>query len=215
MTSQPSPNAPSSPRRRGRPRRTPEASDVRNRLVRVGLEFLTEKGYGASSVDEILKTAGVPKGNFYHYFRSKSDFGITLIEAYDAYFLRKLDATFLNTDRPAIARVSDFAEDAIAGMARHDFKRGCLVGNLGQEMGTLPEAYRAKLTATFEGWQARLETCLRQAQSQGDLDAHKDPASLAAFFWIGWEGAVLRAKLERDPAPLRLFMTTFMTLLAP
>lgn len=186
---------------------------MRNKLIRVGLEFLTEKGYGASSVDEILKSASVPKGNFYHYFSSKSDFGMTLIKAYDAYFLRKLDAAFLNTDRPAIAGIEDFAEDAIAGMARHDFKRGCLVGNLGQEMSTLPEPYRAALTATLEGWQERLETCLRGAQSQGDLAPHKDPAHLAAFFWIGWEGAVLRAKLERKPEPLQLFMTTFMTLL--
>ncbi len=188
---------------------------MRNKLIRVGLEFLTEKGYGASSVDEILKAAGVPKGNFYHYFRSKSDFGMTLIEAYDAYFLRKLDAAFLNTDRPAITRISDFAEDAVAGMDRHDFKRGCLIGNLGQEMGTLPDDYRTALISTLEGWQARLETCLRLAQSQGELPTHKDPASLAAFFWIGWEGAVLRAKLDRGPAPLRLFMNTFTTLLEP
>ena len=99
-------------------------------------------------------------------------------------------------------------------MARHDFRRGCLVGNLGQEMSALPESFRARLIATLEDWQARTEACLIEAQSRDDIPRTADPKALAAAFWIGWEGAILRAKLERKVTPLRLFSEYFLTSLA-
>ena len=51
--------------------------------------------------------------------------------------------------------------------------------------------------------------CLAAAQQAGELAGSADPAELAAFFWIGWEGAVLRAKLERSDTPLALFAQFF------
>ena len=52
-----------------------------------------------------------------------------------------------------------FVDDAQAGMARYDYRRGCLIGNLGQEMGALPESFRAQLQAVFADWRARLAAC--------------------------------------------------------
>lgn len=199
--------------RRGRPKRNWDESEARRRLVRAGLAHLTEKGYSAVGVDEILKAASVPKGGFYHYFQGKADFGSHLIDAYHAYFAAKLDAAFLNETLPALDRLHAFTEDAERGMARHDFRRGCLVGNLGQEMGALPEEFRQKLTDVLEDWQHRTADCLRLAQEEGTLARSCDPEALAAFFWIGWEGAVLRAKLERRADPLRTFATVFFNMI--
>ncbi|BHO58354.1 TetR family transcriptional regulator [Burkholderia contaminans] len=178
-------------------------------LLRTGLEILTEKGFSATGLDEILGRAGVPKGSFYHYFDSKEAFGLELIDRYAEFFARKLDRHFSQPERSPLARVRAFVDDARDGMARHAYSRGCLIGNLGQEMGTLPESFRARLRATFEDWQHRLAECLRAAQQAGELADSADPAELAAFFWIGWEGAVLRAKLERSDGPLVLFAQFF------
>jgi TetR/AcrR family transcriptional repressor of nem operon len=201
--------------RRGRPKGKPLESEVRQRLIRAGLVQLTEKGYSAVGVDEILKTAGVPKGSFYHYFRNKADFGSQLISAYHIYFAGKLDAALLDASQPPLQRLKTFTQDAERGMARHGFRRGCLVGNLGQEMGALPEEFRQQLVATLEDWQQRTADCLQLAQDLGELGPHHAPDTLAAFFWIGWEGAVLRAKLERAADPLHCFAATFFKTLTP
>ncbi|UKJ76687.1 TetR/AcrR family transcriptional regulator [Azospirillum brasilense] len=202
------------PRRRGRPPKQDGAYlDTRERLVRTGVAILTEKGFSAVGIEEILASAGVPKGSFYYYFGSKEEFGGTLIAAYAEYFARKLDRWFLDESRPALQRLRDFVEDAKAGMARFDFRRGCLVGNLGQEMGTLPEPFREKLNLVFLDWQARTSHCLRAAQAAGQIGIDLDCDHLAEFFWIGWEGAVLRAKLERSPAPLDAFSRGFFAAL--
>ncbi|MBB2201017.1 acrylate utilization transcriptional regulator AcuR [Gluconacetobacter tumulisoli] len=203
--------APQPPRRRGRPPRAPgDGDDVRGLLIRTGIALLTEKGYVATGLDEILRIAGVPKGSFYHYFDSKESFGLRLIDGYAAYFDRRLER-FLNDDaRAPLDRLRAMIDDACAGMARHAYRRGCLVGNLGQEMGALPESFRQRLQDVLLGWQDRTARCLRVARDAGDIAPGSSCADLAAFFWIGWEGAVLRAKLERGPMPLRLFEKVFL-----
>jgi TetR/AcrR family transcriptional repressor of nem operon len=203
------------PRRRGRPPKNPAElrQDTRALLVRTGVAVLTEKGYSAVGIDEILRLAAVPKGSFYHCFESKEAFGQALIAAYAGYFARKLDRWLLDAGTPPLQRLRHFIEDAEQGMARHGFRRGCLVGNLGQEMGTLPESFRAQLEQVFRDWQARTAACLTEAQRAGEVSAEHDCTALAQFFWIGWEGAVLRAKLERSAAPLRVYAQGFFQLL--
>jgi TetR/AcrR family transcriptional repressor of nem operon len=189
--------------------------ETRDLLLRAGLEVLTEKGFSAAGLDEILGRVGVPKGSFYHYFSSKEAYGIALIENYAAFFAHKLETHLSNNTLSPLNRLRAFIEDAKEGMARHAYRRGCLIGNLGQEMGSLPESFHAMLQHTFEDWQSRFATCLEEAQQAGELSRDVDTQQLAAFFWIGWEGAVLRAKLERSAAPLDLFATFFFAGLSP
>ena len=178
--------------------------------MRAGLEVLTEKGFSAVGIDEILRRVQVPKGSFYHYFPSKDAFGLLLIERYAEYFAHKLDRCLTDTTLSPLQRLHAFMDDAMRGMSRHGFKRGCLVGNLGQEMGVLPEPFRARITAVFDDWQQRVGQCLSAAQAAGEISPALDCERLATVFWIGWEGAVLRAKLERSAEALEAFGEFFI-----
>ncbi|ATJ82523.1 TetR/AcrR family transcriptional regulator [Halomonas beimenensis] len=184
--------------------------DTRAALIRSGVEVLTEQGFTASGIDGILRRVGVPKGSFYYYFDSKEAFGHAVMAHYAAYFAAKLDRHLLDASRPPLQRLEAFVDDARAGMARHDFRRGCLVGNLGQEVGGLPESYRRRLRETLADWQRRVAVCLREAQSGGELAEAADCERLAEAFWIGWEGAVMRARLEGDARPLDTFLATYL-----
>ncbi|MBB3190301.1 TetR/AcrR family transcriptional regulator [Halomonas cerina] len=197
--------------RRGRPPKVPrDDPDTRAALIRSGVEVLTEQGFAVSGIDGILRRVGVPKGSFYYYFDSKEAFGWAVMEHYGAYFARKLDRHLLDESHSPLARIAAFVEDAKAGMARHDFRRGCLVGNLGQEAGGLPEEYCEWLRATLADWQRRLARCLYEAQAIGELAEDADCDRLAEAFWIGWEGAVMRARLEGGARPLETFITTYL-----
>ena len=87
------------------------------------------------------------------------------------------------------------------------------MGNLGQEMGALPECFRTQLEQVFRDWQSRTAVCLEAAQRAGHLAPGTDCSTLAHFFWIGWEGAVLRAKLTRSAEPLQVFAEGFFAAL--
>lgn len=153
-------NTPTIPRRRGRPpKELAGYSETRESLLRAGVAVLTEKGFSSTGIEEILRNADVPKGSFYHFFANKEAFGLELIDRYAAYFAKKLDRILTNERRSPLERLHDFVMDAEAGMRRYRFKRGCLVGNLGQEMGVLPEGYRERLREVFIDWEARTARC--------------------------------------------------------
>ena len=197
-------------RKRGRPPKRPEETlETRELLIRAGLEALTEKGFSTTGIDEVLKRVRVPKGSFYHYFESKEAFGAELIDRYANYFAYKLERHFNDLSKKPLERMWAFVEDAQEGMTRHDFRRGCLIGNLGQEMAALPESFRARLNAVFCDWERYFARCLEAAKKQGEIPTAVDCELQANFFWIGWEGAVLRAKLARDAKPLEIFARQF------
>jgi len=198
-------------RRRGRPPKDQAGlSETRECILRSGMEILTEKGYLATGIDEVLRQVDVPKGSFYHYFDSKEGFGLALIKSYSNFFMHKLDK-HLNDKRLApIERLNSFLVDATKGMARYNFRRGCLVGNLGQEMSALPESFRNAIRGVFEEWENKVEKCLREAQVNGHISSNIDCKESAYIFWIGWEGAVLRAKLEQKPNALLTFSKFFL-----
>ena len=199
--------------RRGRPPNVErEFTDTREALLRSGMEMLTEQGFATTGIDAVLKRINVPKGSFYNYFKNKEAFGQEVLQQYALYFARKLDHCLLNEQVSPMQRISDFVEDAKSGMIKHEFRRGCLVGNLGQEVIVLPDSFRCALESILLDWQERLGACLRLAAEQGQIQIHSDSDcdELAAYFWIGWEGAVLRAKLVQDVRPLDTFFRGFV-----
>lgn len=209
------PSSPPLPRRpRGRPARNGTGfADTRTLLIRRAIEMLTERGVSATALDDILKSAQVPKGSFYHYFASKDEFVAAALDAYADYFADKLDRHFLDATRSPLDRLAAFVDDACHGVARHDFCRGCLVGNLGQEVSTLDDKLRLRLEAIFNDWEQRLGTCLSAAVDAGELAAGSDCPALAHAFWVGWEGAILRARLLRSTVPMQAFFKLFQAAL--
>ncbi len=176
--------------------------DKRKALVDIGTALFTQQGFGHTGLDEIVQAADVPKGSFYYYFESKDAYAHAVIANYAAYFARKLDRTLDDPSRSPLQRLKAFTDDATAGVLRFEFRRGCLIGNLGQEMAGLEEAFRVLLLEVLDAWRERFRRCIDEARTAGEIRTTVDSASLARFFWSAWEGAVLCAKLERSRAPL-------------
>ncbi len=203
-----------SPLVRSRSQRALSRGDTRRALVWCGTELLTERGFQVTGIDEVLKRVGVPKGSFYHFFASKHAFGEAVIQNYVEYYARKMDRIFDNPARTPLARLHDFVEDAKRGMAKYGFRRGCLIGNLGQELASLDDAFRLQLEGVLLSWEQRVAACLQEAVRVRELPADSDAEALSRFFWIGWEGAVLRAKLTRNFEPLDQFASVYFAKVA-
>ena len=176
------------------------------------MELFTTQGFVTTGIELVLKRMGLPKGSFYHYFGSKEAFGREVLAAYDGYIIRKLERWLSAPARHALDRILDFVADARAGIERHQYERGCLVGNFGQEVSALPVGFREALDAVLLGWQSQVAVCLRDGQARGQIAVGLDCDKLAAMFWIGWEGAVLRARLQRSSAALDTFAQAFVQL---
>jgi len=196
-----------SPSRSGN--RAATRTDTRNALVWCGTELLTERGFQITGIDEVLKRVGVPKGSFYYYFKSKDHFGHAVIDNYEAYYAKKMDSIFNDTSQTPLQRLVNFTVNAKNGMVKFDFKRGCLIGNLGQELAALNTQFRERLEGVLVSWEKRVAVCLSEAIDIGEIAPGQDPQALSRFFWVGWEGAILRSKLMRSLEPIDQFTSIF------
>lgn len=198
-------------RARGRPAKSGRHStETKASIIRSGIEHFTQFGFSASGLDKILKQAAIPKGSFYHYFENKEKFGLAVIEHYDDYFVHKLTKHLTNEAFPLSERLLNFVDDAKAGIEKYAFNRGCLVGNLEQEVTLLPQSHRIKLFQVMLGWQNIISTYISQLNPAWTVT---ESDSLGEFFWLGWEGAVSRCKLVRTTQPIDLFVFQFLKML--
>lgn len=191
--------------------RSATRTDTRNALVWCGTELLTERGFQITGIDEVLKRVGVPKGSFYHYFKSKDHFGHAVIDNYEAYYAKKMDRIFGDSSQSPLQRLVNFTANAKNGMVKFDFKRGCLIGNLGQELAALDTHFRERLEGVLVSWEKRVAECLSESIDIGELAPGQDPQALSRFFWVGWEGAILRSKLMRSLEPIDQFTSIFFS----
>ncbi|QQG27342.1 TetR/AcrR family transcriptional regulator [Pectobacterium carotovorum] len=202
----------SEPRGRGRPRKIESTyADTRNDLIRSGLELLTQNGFLSTGVDAIVKNARVPKGSFYYYFKNKEEYAQTVLNAYDSFFEHKLKKHLHAPFCTPMLRLENFIHDACDGIKRYNFTRGCLVGNMMQESPGLPPSFIKQLQDILENWQSLVAACLSDALSSGEICSDMNDKQLAAIFWSGWEGAVMRAKLYCSTQPVYDFWRYFKT----
>lgn len=183
-----------------------EKRDTRSEIIRIGTDLISRQGFNVTGIDAVLKEAGVPKGSFYHYFKSKEDFGLAVIDHFAERFAQRLDAFLNDEEVTPLNRIRNFLENSLARFSQNQCCRGCLVGNLGQELADLNERFRVRLEEIFNGWRERIAACLREAQAAGELAKDVDPAVVACFIISSLEGAILRAKVMKSPQPLRDFV---------
>ena len=179
---------------------------ARDKIIATGVEMVAISGFNATGIEAVLKAAGVPKGSFYHHFGSKENFGIEVINLFAERYAQKLHTFFDDQNIEPLERIRNYLEHSIEHLTQENFSKGCLIGNLGQELADQNERFRDRLDEIFCDWLNIFADCLRQAQQAGTLTPRVDAQKLASFLLSGWEGAILRAKVMRSPEPLKQFV---------
>jgi len=180
---------------------------TRRTLVREGSRLMRRGGYTDCGLTELLAAAGLPKGSFYHHFGSKERFGVEVVEAFYAWHDVRLEALAAETERPALDRLRSYFELLLESAEQTPAdERGCLLALLSLEKSATSEELRDALLGAFARWQERITELVRQAQDEGAIDESLPAERIAGLLLHGWEGALLRARLERDTAPLADFL---------
>jgi TetR/AcrR family transcriptional repressor of nem operon len=177
------------------------AHETKERLLEAGLTMLLERGYADLGIQAILEATSTPKGSFYHHFRSKEDFALQAVKRYMQEVHAGLDECLEDRSKPPLDRVRAFFLGT-RDKYRSEGYLGCFLGGLGQELSGTSEVFRATIQECFGQIAARIAICLAEAKGRGDLPADADPRGMADLLIDCWEGAALRCRLRRDPAPL-------------
>lgn len=179
--------------------------DTREHILTCGGRIIHHKGYAATGLQEILQAAGVPKGSFYFYFKSKEEFGLALVEHYRTLFAEQVRPILKEENRPPLERLARFFLWFRNHFAEEGFIKGCPIGNLIQELGDINPAFRDKLNAALESLIKAVTHQLEQAAARGELPARLSPETTARFIISAWQGALIRMKAAAGPEPLDNF----------
>jgi TetR/AcrR family transcriptional repressor of nem operon len=188
----------------------------REKLLSEGLRVVHERGFGASSVRDIVQAAQVPQGSFTNHFASKEAFGLEVVDRYYAQTSAAVAATLRNDSLPPLARLRGWIEGQLVYLKQCDMRKGCLYGNLTAEASEQSEAIRTRIAGVFVENQESVAYCLRAAVVAGELPATVDASEIAGFIISSLQGAILVAKAQRSPIPIERFVRVlFGTVLRP
>ncbi|MGB5822076.1 MAG: TetR/AcrR family transcriptional regulator [Saonia sp.] len=183
-------------------------------LLEKGMEILWSKGYNATSVNDIVIAAGVPKGSFYFYFDSKEDFAIKAIEMYFEAHFTPASAFLQNEEKSPKQRILDFYEYRSRILKEDlDCKMGCLACNLGNEMSEHNENIRKVILAKEKVAQEEITLVVKEAQKAGEIDASLDAANVVAFLEDAGKGAMISMKEMKSCYPIDNFMNMMRRIL--
>jgi TetR/AcrR family transcriptional repressor of nem operon len=188
------------------------ASDARQRIVAAAMKTILERGYNRSGVQDIAAAARVPKGSFYTYFASKEALGAELVEQYEQSCPGR--AGLKDKAVPALVRLRRHFEVSSDFYIRMNYRRGCLLGNFSAELSGQSALIRKRLAALFLAWTKDIESTIRDAQAEGTMSTNTNANTLAMFLLDAYEGAILRARVEKSRRAFDTFMSVaFATLL--
>ncbi|TAL31805.1 MAG: TetR family transcriptional regulator [Spirochaetes bacterium] len=178
---------------------------TRDAIIRKGAELIHARGFNATGLQQILEGAGVPKGSFYFYFKSKEEFGLAIIDHFagvvGSLFTRSLDDGGI----PPLARLAKLLDTYERLFIKSGCTLGCPIGNLSLEMSDSSERIRARLQAVIDSLIAHIGSCLEDARREGSLPAGTNTAETACMLFHGLEGAILHMKVSKSIEPIRLY----------
>ena len=172
----------------------PANPETRSRLLKIGGDLVSSRGFNATGVQEITAAAGVPKGSFYNYFDSKEAFAVEVLSAYWDRIVELYGPILTDSQRQPLARIARYFEGLADFHEQHRYAVGCLIGNMAVEVTPSSEDVRAKLAAIYREWSTSVADCLREAQARKELAPGRDANQLAAALIDTFEGAVMRAR---------------------
>ncbi|PJJ17461.1 TetR family transcriptional regulator [Janthinobacterium sp. 67] len=189
------------------------SADMRQHLIDIAKALMAEKGYTAVGLAELVAAAGVPKGSFYYYFKSKEEFGQALLDDYFTTYLQTVDALLAG---PGIARERLLAYFDYWSTTQADSapEGKCLVVKLGAEVCDLSVDMGAVLQQGTGAILDRLTQCIESGRLDGSVAAATPARVLAESLYQLWLGASLMVKVARNGGPFDAAMSTTQRLLS-
>jgi len=178
---------------------------LREDILNAGLKIMFQSGYVGATVRDICAAAGAPHGSFTNHFRSKEAFAKEVLDRYFANLQKSVKAALEDRALTPRQRLQRYLEIISGVLAGDKWKRGCLIGDFSLETVSQSKLLHQRLKAIFQEWRAPFASCIAEAQAVGEIESIFDPVDLAEFLLASWEGAILRMKVERGPAPLERF----------
>lgn len=189
------------------------AKTSRAELIATSLDHIWSNGYNNTSIKDVVASAGILKGSFYNYFDSKDEFVGAVLQSYTEEWARIVAASLLDKSESPKNRLRNLFEGYRQMYQGGMIAKGCMAGNICQEMGGTHPGLSAQVEMSFSRIEAMYNVCLVDAVNAKQIDKNTDTAAMAAFLHNGLQGALMRMKSTQSNEPLENFERVVFNLL--
>ncbi|AFE10785.1 TetR family transcriptional regulator [Corallococcus coralloides DSM 2259] len=186
-----------------RPRTFDEAQ-----VLRAVRDQFWNKGYAATSMDDLMQATGLGKGSLYGAFGDKHQLFLKVFDTYCVNSLESVKKMLEGPDAGALERLRQHLLGIATASAAPANRRGCLLGRGTAELASQDAQVADRALETFRGLEDAFVRCLEQARTHGDLAAHADPRKLGAMLLAVQRGLEAVGKAGMDEASLRGMVET-------
>lgn len=175
---------------------------TREKILAAAAELIHRKGFGATSINDLLAETGLKKGCLYFHFSGKDALGLAILEKARAGFLTFLDAALSGGATPG-ERLTNFLDEIIKSQKEMGFVGGCIFGNTALEIGDIESNFTSFIEKVFEEWGEKLQIVIAAAQDSGEVRRDLTADVLTGHMVAAIEGGIMLARLKKDEKPLR------------
>ncbi|WP_313128466.1 TetR/AcrR family transcriptional regulator [Pseudescherichia vulneris] len=187
--------------------------DTREHLLATGEQLCMHRGFTGMGLSELLKTAEVPKGSFYHYFRSKEAFGVAMLERHYVGYHQRLAHHFAHGSGNYRDRLIAYFQQTLTQFSQKGIISGCLTVKLSAEVCDLSEDMRSAMDRGASRVIALLAEALENGRRSRCLAFEGDALTQGQVLYALWLGANLQAKISRSALPLESAVAHAKTIL--
>lgn len=178
-----------------------KTNDTRLHVLDVGYQLIVNNGFTGVGLSKLLKEADVPKGSFYHYFKSKEQFGEALIQHYFENYINRVETLLVHGEGNHYQRIIGYF------FRWAQFENGtcnahkCLVVKLSAEVSDLSDPMRQALLKGAGKVTSTIQHCITGGIEDGSIKV-KDSQQAAQNLYSMWLGASLLSKLSQSSRSL-------------
>jgi TetR/AcrR family transcriptional regulator, transcriptional repressor for nem operon len=184
---------------------------TRKKILDGATELFRTKGFGATSVNELLQATGVTKGSLYFHFPGKDDLALAYLRLAGEHFMAFLDEGL--EGETAAGKLESFLYQALAYHRGKGFVGGCLFGNTALETSDSAPAFAQVTSEVFLQWKQKLAAIIAQAQDEGAIHRSRTAENLAEFVIAVLEGGIMQSRLHKCEEPMKNCIETLRLVL--
>lgn len=181
----------------------PFVSDKKEKLVQATVSLMLNRGYAATSVDDICEAAGVTKGAFFHYFKTKEEACRVAMEIWGAGWKCLVDQMERENPPDPLEQLEGLFRMMPVAYISSPVGPGCMIGTVAQELASSNESLRPLFLGHFQDWVDRTTRMLAEAKAAVPPEIDFDPEELAWWLHAMVQGTLLLAKSNRNEEFIR------------
>jgi len=180
---------------------------TRGRIITAAGSLFSKKGYGNTTLSDILRVADITKGGFYFHFDSKESLGLAVIDTMVRVWVDNVLAECVRAKDPLQRLVTMFELQAKLD-SKSEFSGFLLIALLAAEMSDDDHAFIERLSEMFEAWHDSVERMLERGKEMGVFRADLECDGVAMLILSAIEGAVLLHRIDRSGRHYRHMLGT-------